>query len=150
MTPTLLGRIQTRLLLFVFVGLPVTYLFSWYWFGLDSRFFNIPFKVLFMMFLIGIVLDPIYILIQGFRWDHDWPFAFQAIFTCVEFLLVLGLAELSLFSFLNFSAFQSWAVFQIFATHFLILLVLSLAFLLGGLQIFLIRWRFKGGELGRM
>lgn len=150
MTPTLLGRLQTRLLLFVFIGLPVTFLYSWYVLGLDHPEFLVPFRVLFSIFLIGVLLDPIYIFIQGFRWDQDWPFAFQAFFSTVEFFIVLGLSELSLFSFLEFSAFSSIERFYVFLTHFGIVLFFSMIAVLGGLQIFLVRWRFKGGELGRM
>ncbi|MEM7693605.1 MAG: hypothetical protein AAF318_04085 [Pseudomonadota bacterium] len=151
MTPTLAGRWQTRILLTLLVGLPVTFLFSLFYFGLGADDFDIPFRVLAAILILGLLLDPLYIALQGFRWDHDWPFAFQVFFSIVEFLIVLGIGEIpGLDDILGFNAFASFDRFLTFATHFGLVLLPSTIAVLGVLQIFLLRWRFKGGQLGRM
>ena len=145
MTPTLMGRLQTRLLLYIFIGLPVTLLYALY-LDLDEvgRLFD-PFVFITAMTIIGFILDPLYIQIQRFRWDNDWPFAFQFFFTILEFLVTLGL--------MSAGALDDLLVFRIdaatAATHFTLVFVPSFLALLGGVQIFMIRWRFKGGEVGR-
>lgn len=150
MTPTLLGRWQIRLLLLLAVGLPVSAIYALVRFGPDHADFWIPMKVVALMFVIGILVDPVYSWFQTFRWDHDWPFAFFVFFTVLEFLAVLALSELDPYRLLGFSAFDSPERFGVFTLHFGIVLLLSLFCVVGLLQIFFIRWRFKGGELGRL
>ena len=36
----------------------------------------------------GLILDVLYIQIQRFHWDQDWPFAYQFFFSIVEFFIV--------------------------------------------------------------
>ncbi len=145
MTPTLAGRWQTRLLLYIFIGLPITVLYALYLdLGEVGRFAD-PFVFLTAILVIGLILDHPYIQIQRFRWDNDWPFAFQLFFSILEFLIVLGL--------MNIGFLDSLLVERIDAdtatTHFTLVLIPSFLAVLAGIQIFLVRWRFKGGELGR-
>ncbi len=145
MTPTLAGRWQTRLLLYIFIGLPITVLYALYLdLGEVGRFAD-PFVFLTAILVIGLILDHPYIQIQRFRWDNDWPFAFQLFFSILEFLIVLGL--------MNIGFLDSFLVERIDAdtatTHFTLVLIPSFLAVLAGIQIFLVRWRFKGGELGR-
>ncbi len=99
MLPTLKGRWLTRILLFLWIGLPVTFVFSLLIAGPGSarlplvgvRFEILPFQVLSLLLLVGLVLDPVYIYFQQFRWERDWPFAFQFFFSIIEFVIVLGL-----------------------------------------------------------
>lgn len=75
MTPTFLGRIQTRFLLLLTVGMVVTFfyaLFAGVWFFVPFAFFQ-PFLVLLFVLFAGIGWDLIFILLQRFRWDRDWP-----------------------------------------------------------------------------
>ena len=71
MTPTLRGRWQSRLFLMGTIGLIVT------------LFFVIAFRSMAPLTLLGLVIvlgfgwDILYTLIQKWRWDHDWPPAFQ-------------------------------------------------------------------------
>lgn len=146
MTPTLLGRFQTRLVLYLFLALPITWLFALY-LGLDQQGrLGDPFVFISAMTLVGLLLDPVYIQIQRFRWDSDWPFAFQFFFTVMEFLVTLGLLNAGLFDALLVERIDTWTA----VAHFSLVFVPSFLALLGGLQIFLVRWRFKGGELGRL
>lgn len=145
MTPTLAGRWQTRLLLYVFVGLPVTLLYSLYLDFEDDRFYD-PFVFLVVLLIIGLALDPVYNHIQRFRWDNDWPFAFFIFFTIIEFLIALGLLNLGVLdSFLTARIENETAL-----VHFSWVLLFFFISVLAGVQVFLIRWRFKGGEIGRL
>lgn len=153
MTPTLPGRWQTRLLLFIFIGLPVTFLFALYrtnWSLSPLRYelsaFYYPFLVLTAILALGLALDVVYIQLQRFNWDQDWPFAYQFFFSIVEYLIVFYAASEGWLDWLFKEGRPTWdgTVY-----HFSTVFVLSFLALLGGCQIFLVRWRFKGGELGR-
>lgn len=149
MIPTLAGRLQTRLFLFVFIGLPVTVVFGifmngwvWDWSAIQT----------FVWFLcavtgVGLLLDPLYIFAQSTRWDRDWPFLFQAFFSWVEFALVLALARAGLVPFLPAEAFAALGTPIL---HFTLVFIPSFLALLGPMQVLFLRWRFKGGQLGRL
>jgi hypothetical protein len=143
MTPTLAGRWQTRILLYIVVGLPVTLIYAWY-LDLDEDFLD-PFVFLTALFAVGLLLDPLYNYIQRFRWDNDWPFAFFVFFGICEFLITLAL--------LNAGALDRFLVYRIdngtALVHFSWVLLFMLLGVLAGVQVFFIRWRFKGGEIGR-
>lgn len=75
MTPTFLGRLQTRFLLLLTVGLFVTFmwaLFAGIWFFTLFAFFQ-PFLVLVFVLFAGIGWDLLFTLAQRLRWDRDWP-----------------------------------------------------------------------------
>lgn len=169
MTPTLLGRLQTRIILFVFIGLPVTLLYAWYlanwsasadysvswpfsfvWLPLppfELSIFQDPFKFLFCILVLGLILDVLYIQIQRFHWDQDWPFAYQLFFSWVEFFIVFFAMD---FGLLDFMFPDGRIPFSTAVWHFTWVFIPSFIGVLALIQIFLIRWRFKGGELGRM
>lgn len=149
MIPTLAGRLQTRIFLFLFVGLPITLAYGfvlsgWQW---DWRTIQIFVWFLCTITGLGLLLDPIYIFAQTTRWDRDWPFAYQAFFSWVEFGVVFYAARAGLIVFLPEAAFQS---LSIPITHFALVFVPSFLALLGPLQVIFIRWRFKGGQLGKL
>ena len=168
MTPTMLGRWHTRLLLYVFLGLPITFVYGLYlnnwnfpplpgfdfarWpYLLDfSRFpsaMRDPFVFITAILLLGLVMDIIYIQIQRFRWDQDWPFAFQFVVSILEFLAIYGLMDIG---YLDFFLPDGRIDFLTALYHFLWVFIPSFLSLLAGVQLFMIRWRFKGGEFGRM
>ena len=159
MTPTLLGRWQTRLILFIFIGLPVTLLYAWYlsaW-RFSSQYtwlppyeltvFQDPVKFISALLVLGLILDIVYIQIQRFHWDQDWPFAYQFFFSWVEFFIVFYVMD---FGFLDFMFPDGRIPFSTAIWHFTWVFIPSFAGVLALLQIFLVRWRFKGGELGRL
>lgn len=90
MTPTLLGRWQTRILLLATVGGLVTLPF---YFGFMGKPSWIYFAVLGYVALFGLVWDILYIYLQKFRWDRDWPGVFQLLGGIGEGLLIAGLAK---------------------------------------------------------
>ena len=135
MTPTLLGRWQTRFLLFLTVGIPLTLPFA---IALDGPFFSI----LFWLMVWGFVWDALYTLMQKFRWDRDWPAAYQVgagIWEAFFFLLFIGFFALLGVGYYNFSLF--W-----FLVHYVV--VWSGIFLASQvlMRIFFPRWRFRGGR----
>jgi hypothetical protein len=164
MLPTLLGRWQTRILLFLCFGLPITAIFSLWLAGslpagnrstpwirsigpltYDMR----PVQILCLLLIVGILLDVVYIRLQRFRWDRDWPFVFQFFVSIAEFLIVLALIKSDLFRFMP----ARWIGdhdYPYFFLHFGLVFGASFIALLGIIQIFMIRWRYKGGEWGRL
>lgn len=159
MVPTLLGRIQTRILLTIILGIPLTALFvvtiMWFfWPNLFDTSWDIPFYILGILLIVGLILDPVYIQLQRFRWDQDWPFGFQFFFSIVEFCIVLALIKWGVFE----TATNPYTPVEIpsslpvavAVTHFTIVFIPTFLSLLGGVQLFLVRWRYKGAELGRM
>jgi len=149
MIPTLAGRLQTRLFLFLFIGVPITILYGLYWTGFiwDWRTISIFFYFLCTILALGLLLDPIYIFIQSTRWDSDWPFASQFFFSWVEFGAVYFLARADLIPYLDADFFQGLAIPLV---HFILVFVPSFFALLGPMQAIFVRWRFKGGQLGKM
>ena len=167
MTPTMLGRWHTRLLLFVLLGLPITFVYGLYlnnwtfppfptieitrWPPVDFSQFpsamRDPFVFITAILALGLVMDIVYIQIQRFRWDQDWPFAFQFVVSILEFLAIYGLMDLG---YLDFALPDGRIDFLTAVYHFTWVFIPSFLALLGGVQLFLVRWRFKGGELGRM
>jgi hypothetical protein len=130
--------------LYLVVGLPVTLIYAIY-LELDEDFLD-PFVFLTALLLVGLVADLGYQQIQRFRWDNDWPFAFFLFFSIIEFLIVLGL--------LNAGALDPFLVYRLDNTtvliHFSWVLLFSFIGVLAGIQLFMIRWRYKGGEIGRL
>jgi len=140
MTPTLLGRWQTRLFLFATVGVLITFPFSM---GIVGPDFGAGyFRILGYLAFFGCGWDILYDYLQKFRWDRDWPGALQLLAGIWEAVFVgcvgkiLGLpsvpkADLSLL----------W-----FAIHYS-LVWLGIYFASQSLmRILFPRWRFKGGQ----
>jgi hypothetical protein len=150
MIPTLTGRWHTRFLLFVVIGLPVTLVWSWAVAGFGARLDSVPFLVIVTIFVVGLLLDPIYIQIQLFRWDRDWPFAYQFISMIFEFLIVVLLIRFDVLPYLRASTLATFNDTLNVVIHFTLVFIPSFIALLGFVQIFMVRWRFKGGEFGRL
>lgn len=165
MLPTLLGRWQTRILLFLFVGLPISAVYAIWLATLapsGGRTFPVwikqigpitydvrPLQILCLLLILGVALDIIYIGLQQLRWDRDWPFAFQFFVSIAEFLIVLGLVQMDVLPFLPARWIGSGDYPYLFL-HFGLVFMASFIGLLGFIQIFMIRWRYKGGEWGRL
>ena len=145
MLPTLKGRWLTRILLFFWIGLPVTLVYSLYIATPESPVLPL------IGWNYGLLLDPVYIHFQQYRWERDWPFAFQFFFSIVEFLIVLALVWRGALDFTRSPLdLHTPENYLLFAVHFACVFIPSFLALLGFIQIFMIRWRFKGGEWGRM
>ena len=138
MTPTLLGRWQTRLLLFLTVGILLTWPFS---VSVDGPFYSVLFGIMWW----GLVWDCLYTTIQKFRWDRDWPAAFQ---------LAAGLWE-AFFLLLLISAFGinntyfiddgSFSIFW-FIIHYSVVWLGIFTASQVLMRILFPQWRFRGGR----
>jgi hypothetical protein len=135
-TPTLIGRWQTRVLLLATVGVIVSVPF---WLVGGSVAF---FVVLGWIALIGLAWDVLYTILQAFRWERDWPPAFAVVAGIAEAVLVyllatrLGLAGLPIDLSLGVFAFQYAVVWL--ATFF---------FAQGPMRALFPWWRFHGGRV---
>lgn len=137
MTPTLLGRWQTRLLLFQTVGLFVTLLFTE---GLIGPGGGVFFWVLEYLFLFGLGWDVVYNYLQKFRWDRDWPGALQlaaGVWEAFFILLVIGFFGLPGIFFLDLG----W-----FLVHYSLVWLAIYTASQTIMRILFPRWRFRGGE----
>ena len=133
MTPTLLGRWQTRLLLLSTLGLAVTSLFA--------RLFQsiTPFILLGLVLLLGFGWDVVYQQIQRRRWDRDWPPNLQ---------LAAGIWE---------AVFVGWLLFGVgitpdsptvgqFAVHYTAVWLTTFLTSQSIMRLIFPRWRYNGGE----
>ena len=140
MTPTLVGRIQTRLFLVLVVGVPWTLLIVPLLAGLVEatvdEVYEVAFTALVLVAGIGVVWDLIYHQIQQYRWEKDWPTLFGLLTGINEFIVVaVGLA---LFG---------YAVDVAVSLHFLTLWLLIWAVANGPMRVAFPRWRYRGGRV---
>lgn len=133
MTPTLLGRWQTRLFLLGTVGLAITSVFA-YWFQS-----HIPYLLLGVVCTLGCGWDVLYQLLQRRRWDRDWPPALQLAAGVWEALVVAWL----LFG-LDILA-QPPTVGQ-FVVHYTAVWLITFLASQSLLRLIFPRWRYDGGE----
>ena len=140
MTPTLFGRWQTRLLLLGTVGLIITLPFGLGIIGPGAT--ATYFWVLLYVAIFGLGWDIVYDYLQKFRWDRDWPAAFQLLAGIWEaiFLLITievfqlplpGLATVDVSSFVRHYSLVWLGVFL--ASQSI-------------MRIWFPRWRFRGGQ----
>jgi hypothetical protein len=134
MTPTLVGRWQTRLFILGTVGLVITLLF-----GLVTGNVIMPLLVLALVIALGWVWDVAYILLQSLRWDQDWPPLFVILSGVWEALAVSVAMRL-------IPGFPLPAA-EAFAVHYGLVWLASYAMLFGGMRILFPRWRFHGGRV---
>lgn len=143
MTPTLLGRWQTRLFVLIVIGVPITFFFTLIFndAGVPRSVF---FRVLFYVAIFGLLWDVAFILLQRLRWDRDWPAAFQVGAGILEgvFLWVLinatglpGIAEGSV---------PFWSRF---VPHYGLVWVAGFLWVQGPMRVLSTTWRFDGGRI---
>jgi hypothetical protein len=146
MTPTLIGRWQTRLLLFATLGILVTLPFALGYIGSPQS--PVFFAVLGYVALFGLAWDAVYTYIQKFRWDRDWPAVFQLAAGVWEALFLLFLIKLQAGLNVNFLAgipqdlALSW-----FAAHYSCVWLAIFIASQSLMRILFPRWRFRGGRL---
>ena len=150
MTPTILGRWQTRILLLGTLGIFITF-----WFALFLRNFITPFALLIYVILFGLGWDVIYNMLQSLRWDRDWPpiyFLFGAIVEAV-FLwgLIQGIMVWHPFGLPTLPGVTPRLLLVQFVSHYSAVWLITFMVMLGPLKVAFLQWRFKGGRwLGRL
>lgn len=140
MTPTLLGRWQTRILLMETVGLVITLLFC-------SGFFGNPegsdyFWLLQYIVVFGLGWDYLYIQIQNFRWDQDWPAALQWIAALWEGLFIILLSDVAEIKLPGTDAWNLGWFFIHYSFVWIAVFITSQSLM----RLIFPRWRFRGGQ----
>lgn len=144
MTPTLAGRVQTRLLLIAIVGVA--------WTALHTPLLPVPgdppvasvyrvtFTALLLVAVVGVAWELAYHLVQQLRWEKDWPTLLG---------LLTGIPE-GIVVFLLLQRGVPWSVGTVaplpFALSFATTWLAVWAAANGPLRIVLVRWRFRGGR----
>jgi hypothetical protein len=143
MTPIYFGRVQTRFFVLAFVGGLWTLIITPFLPGAAALHtkYQATFTVLALVFVLGIVWDAIYMFLQQFRWEKDWPIMYQ---------LLVGIPE----------GIVAWEVLLTrsvpghpllssgaFIIHFTTVWVLTWLFTIGPMRVPFLRWRFKGARL---
>ena len=146
MTPTLAGRLQTRIVLLATVGVVWTWLIGPLLgaFMDDSSLgdvYRLAFGALLLVAVVGVAWELVYHGLQQYRWEKDWPTLFG---------LVTGLPE-GIVVALLLSAGLPWDVGDLpvtaFVVHFSTTWVLVWLVANGPMRIVSLRWRFRGGRL---
>lgn len=152
MTPTLFGRIQTRLIMMATIGVIWTAIIGPFLprpsVAGQSIALNDMYKALFtavlVVAIVGVVWELIYHGLQQFRWEKDWPTIYG---------LFLGITE-GIVAYLILNAGLPWDQrppgqsfpLPAFLIMFITLWVIIWAFTNGPMQIISLRWRFRGGR----
>jgi len=136
-TPTLLGRWQTRLFLLATVGAIVTAIFA------AARSDETFFLVLGYVALFGVAWDVVFIVLQSVRWDRDWPTAFQVAAGAVEGALIWALLEGT-----GLPGIDKGSVpVEFFIGHYGLTWLAVFLVTQGPLRVLAPRWRYNGGRV---
>ncbi|HIK07188.1 MAG TPA: hypothetical protein IGS40_21270 [Trichormus sp. M33_DOE_039] len=143
MTPTLFGRWQTRLLLLATVGVIVSLPFA---FGLINPIAagSIYFWILGYVAIFGLGWDVLYNFLQKFRWDRDWPAAYQLLAGIWE--LVFVLCGVKIFGFLPVPLPKEVIPVDAFILHYSFVWLSVFIASQSIMRILFPRWRFRGGQ----
>lgn len=139
MTPTLIGRWQTRLLLLATVGVLITLPF---YLGIIGPGGSVFFWVLIYVTLFGLGWDVLYQHLQKSRWDSDWPGALQLFAGIWEAVFVALLVKIfGLPGIRTEDLPMKW-----FALHYSFVWLAVYIASQTMMRILFPRWRFRGGQ----
>ncbi|MCA1994584.1 MAG: hypothetical protein LDL41_21450 [Coleofasciculus sp. S288] len=140
MTPTLLGRWQTRLFLFATVGVLITLPFA---LGIIGPAFGAGyFRILGYVAFFGLGWDILYNYLQKFRWDRDWPGVFQLLAGIWEAAFVACGIKL-----LGLPSVPKQLPLLWFAIHYSLVWLGIYIASQSLMRILFPHWRFRGGQL---
>ncbi len=151
MTPSLVGRIQTRLFLLFTVGLAWTIVVT----PILPRGAALPgestagelygttIAALITVAVLGaIVWEPLYHLAQQYRWEKDWPILFGLLTAIPEGIIAFAVIDDSMMASSGVAGPTTfWALFL--STWLVVWLFAS-----GPMRVVMLRWRYRGGRLG--
>ena len=144
MTPTLMGRWQTRLFLLGSIGLAVTLIF-----GYIFNDYITPLAALGYVLVIGFVWDIVYDYAQTCRGDQDWPPVLQWVGAIIEAVFLWGLIllgnQITLFG-TGLPGISPNLTLGMFAAHYTSVWVLVFIASQALMRIIFPRWRFDGGQ----
>ena len=151
MIPTLNGRIQTRIFLILFVGIPWTLIITPFLpnnrditGGSLIDTYKSTFSVLGIVLVLAVFgWELLYHFLQQFRWEKDWPVMFSLLLVVPE-----ALVAKVVFNALDIGAkFNATATTATFWWHIVTTWMVMWLFVLGPIKVFFIRWRFNGGRI---
>ncbi len=150
MTPNLFGRWQTRTAMLLTWGVFISLVFALAYNPEERNDFNPGsinedfFTILITVLILGFAWDILWILLQKFRWDRDWPAAFQWATAAVEGVLVWIL--LSNGALPGIPA-EDAPPGGIFFFHYGLIFLVTYWFVQGPMRAIFPRWRFHGGRI---
>ena len=150
MTPTLDGRIQSRIWLLVVVGGLWTLLIGllinaiYGAMGTLGATYRVLFIVLLLVLVLGILWEFLYHQITLRRWEKDWP-SLYAFFTFIN----EGILVYLVLRFLGDSipGLNGTPPLGAFLLHFLSTWVVVWLMTQGPMRVLFIRWRYNGGRI---
>ena len=133
MTPTLVGRWQSRLFLLGTIGVLVTGIFAYF---LQS---SVPFIILAGVFILGLGWDFVYNEWQKGRWDHDWPPVLQLAAGVWEGMFIFGLIY-------ALQLVNPLPPISVFWLHYTAVWLSTFIAAQSIMRLIFPRWRFRGGQ----
>lgn len=141
MTPTLAGRIQTRIFLLVVIGVPWTLLIGWALPRPEGATVGDAYRVLLaavaVVIVVGILWELVYHGLQQYRWERDWPTLFGLVTIVNE-----GITTYLVLRLLGFDVDVAAFLIQFITLWLLVWLAAN-----GPMRVVFIRWRFRGGRI---
>jgi hypothetical protein len=142
MTPTLLGRWQTRLLLLATIGVLVSIPFATGLIGNNSNL--VYFWIVAYVAIFGLVWDILYNYLQKSRWDRDWPAAYQVFAGIWEMVFVF--CGVKILGFFPIPMPKEELSPSIFLLHYSVVWLAVFISSQSLMRIIFPRWRFRGGK----
>lgn len=141
-TPTLAGRLQTRVFLLVVVGSLWTLLVGPVLprppgAGLPALYRG-AFSVLLIVLVVGLGWELLYHGLQQFRWEKDWPTLFG---------FLTGVNEGVVAWFVARALVEPPVPASTFVVHFTTTWIVTWLWVNGPMRVVFIRWRFNGGRI---
>jgi hypothetical protein len=149
MTPTLRGRIETRLFLLATVGVVwialITPVLPKPAFVPLGTMYGITYKALLIIAVAGVGWELVYHGLQQFRWNKDWPSLLGLLTMVNEGLVVWWI--LHAFNIIPGTDGWSSPLRNTYLVLFITTWVVTWLFMQGPLRVVVLRWRFEGGRL---
>jgi hypothetical protein len=151
MTPTLLGRWETRFCLLATVGVLIA-LAVGYGYNLnagtpfDNLNYVLPLTIMGYVLGFGLVWDVVYQASIYLRWERDWPTTFQVLAGFIEGTLIWLLLHYTTLLPLPHNIPSRNMPFRVYLTLYGVVWLVTFLIAQGPLRIFLLRWRYQGGE----
>lgn len=145
MTPTLIGRIQTRIFLVVVIGTVWTLLIGPFLprppgAGLGDVYDG-AFAALAAVLIAGVVWELLYHGLQQLRWEKDWPTLFGLVTGVNEGIVAYVLIRR------GFPYDAGDIPGLTFAMHFATTWIVLWLWVNGPMRVLFVHWRFRGGRL---
>lgn len=136
MTPTLIGRWQTRIVFLATLGVLVSIPF---WLIAGTPVF---FVIVAWVAVLGLAWDVLYSFLQAFRWERDWPPAFAVVAGLVE-----GAAVYLLTTKIGLPGIPADLALGLFAFQYSCVWLVTFFWGQGPMRAFAPWWRFHGGRI---